>query len=356
MKAKVNEILESFARFVSTEDHAESPILTAYVDVDPSKPGNQRAQPAWEIELKNEAKRLRDELGEDALKRATAAETWDRTETALMQAVRERQPTGRSVVYFSDLETSISIDLPVEMETRLYFGFPQVKHLLFALDQYKKYLVVLVSGDKLRFASIFLARNTGEVQVDTGHESKRLAGSKASTLAKDRRDAEFERRFIADVAQEIQDHLFDDPSYERIVIGGNARQAHAVVNALHPAVQALVVSIEAIDFRAADQSIAEAVTKVAEGYEAEHDLEVVEQLVSISKRGGPALLDREGIETALAHGQVRMLVLAYPIDREVFDPLIAMASRSGASVEFVSGAAADRLSEFGGVGASLYYA
>jgi hypothetical protein len=53
---------------------------------------------------------------------------------------------------------------------------------------------------------------------------------------------------------------------------------------------------------------------------------------------------------------VRTLVLAYPIHREAFDPLIAMASLARASVEFVSGTAGERLSDSGGVGALLYYA
>ncbi len=37
--------------------------MTAYVDIDPANPDNQRTQPAWQISLKNEIKRLHNTNG-----------------------------------------------------------------------------------------------------------------------------------------------------------------------------------------------------------------------------------------------------------------------------------------------------
>ena len=83
---------------------------------------------------------------------------------------------------------------------------------------------------------------------------------------------------------------------------------------------------------------------------------MVEQLVAIFNRRGPAVVERQGVESALEQGRVRTLVLPYPVDRDEFDSLIVAATLSGVGIEFVTGAAAERLQEMGGIGAMLYFA
>ncbi len=48
-------------------------------------------------------------------------------------------------------------------------------------------------------------------------------------------------------------------------------------------------------------------------------------------------------------------MIPYPIDAEKFDALIVDATVGGAEIEFVFDEAANRLNEFGGIGATLYY-
>ncbi len=52
---------------------------------------------------------------------------------------------------------------------------------------------------------------------------------------------------------------------------------------------------------------------------------------------------------------MKTLVIPYSIDVTDFDSLIVDVIISGAEVEFVYGEAADKLNEFGGIGAKLYY-
>ena len=152
MKAKINEILEEFREFVTTHNYKSRPILTAYVDIDTTKPENQRERPAWLIDLKNKTKEIEEQLAPEEFKRFDNVKKWARVEEMIMGRLRER-PTGRSIVLFSDFEDFIALDLPVSISTQLYYGFPQIKHLLFALDQYKEYLVALFSGAKLYYSS-----------------------------------------------------------------------------------------------------------------------------------------------------------------------------------------------------------
>ncbi len=356
VKHQINEVLQSFRDFVSTHDYQETPILTAYVDVDPSNPENQRHNPAWRIELKNETKRLEGEIDSVELKRRDVQQRIASTEEVLLEHLQGSDRSGRGVVFFTDLDDHVTLDLPIAVPTRLYYGIPQIKQMLFALDHYRKYIVVLFANDDIRAVEVFLTRTTDEILIQTGLKQLQEFGRKANTLAKERRDADYERRYVSEAAGDIDRYFMADPDVDRIIFGGNAKVAHAVLKKLHPAVQKLVVAIEPLEFTTPDQEIGPAIRPVAKRHEEEYDISIVEALVSASGRGGPAVVDRRGVESALAIGKVRALVLPYPIDSDEFDVLILQATAIGADVEFVYGKGADRLNELGGVGAQLYYA
>lgn len=355
MTANINEILDLFREFVTTHDYKNTPIISVYVDVDPTNPANQSTQPAWQIELKNELKQLESQQDSEEMKRWQVQQNWAKTERMILDYLQQRNPSGRSVVLFTDTVDMIATDLQVPVNTRVYYGIPQIKHLLFALDQYKKYLAILLSGDDARLVEVFLARSAGDVKIETDHELARRFGRKSKTLAGDRRDREFERRFIREIATDINQYCLEDPECERLIFGGNQTQAHTVVNSLHPSVRDQVVAVLPMDFKLSENEIAEMIKPIGYAYEQEHDLEVVEELVARFHRNGTAIIDQEGVEKALIEGRVKTLVLPYPVETEKFDSLIVDVITNGAEVEFVYGEGGEKLKELGGIGAVLYY-
>ncbi len=356
MTTDINDILNLFRDFVSTRDYQNNPILTVYVDIDSTNPENQRVNPAWQIELKNELKRFEsEELDPQEMKRLSAQKIISNTEQMIMDRLQNQKPTGRSVALFTDFKDLVAIDLPVPMKTRVYYGLPQIKHLLFALDQYKKYLAILFSGSEVRIVEVFLTRATNEIQLSTEHELARRFGRKSKTLAFDRRDQEYEQRFIKEMASEINQYFLESLEAERIVFGGNHQQAAQIRSALHPNVRDLVVAIEPMDFKLPERDIAEIVKPIAYAYEQDHDVAVVENLLYQYNKNGPAVIEKQGVEIALQQGKVKTLVLPYPVDTAEFDSLIVDVVLSGAEVEFVYGEGADKLKQFGGIGAELYY-
>ena len=256
MKARVDQILDGVRDYLTTHEYVETPILTAYVNVDTTDPDNQRAEPAWLIDLKNEAKQLRDGMDPEQFKRRNVQEQLAHAEEMILEHLLDR-PSGRSVVLFSDLEDFVAIDLPVSLPTRLYFGQPEIKPLLFALDEYQSYLVALMSGDEARLVEVFLSRTTQDATVDTGQEAKRRLSRKSMEAGQDRRSPEFERRFVNDIASELTAYFLENPDHERLMLGGNVKLAHAVKKALHPAMQEAVVAIQPIDFNASENEIVE---------------------------------------------------------------------------------------------------
>ncbi|WP_373480589.1 hypothetical protein [Geminocystis sp.] len=289
------------------------------------------------------------------MKRWDNQKIWSDTERMVMDYLETEKPTGRSVVVFTDFKDIIGVDLPVTMKTAIYYGLPQIKHLLFALDQYKEYSAILFSGDQGRIVEVFLSRSTNEVKIETEHELSRRFGRKSQTLASDRRDREFELRFIREMATEINEYFIDHLEDSRIVFGGNLKQAAKIKNALNPAVRDLVVAIEAMDFKLPDNEIAEIVRPIAYAYEQDHDVMVVENLIYHFNKNGTAVIEKQGVERALSEARVKTLVLPYPMDTEEFDALIVQVILSGAQIEFVYGEGAEKLKQYGGIGAELYY-
>lgn len=117
MKKKLQEILGSLREFIVEHKYEETPMLTAYVDVDSTDQDNRRDRPAWLIELKNEAKRLEEEHGTEALARRDTQRKWADTEATIMSQLQDIKPQGRSVVIFTDHVDFLTIAPP---------GWPQV--------------------------------------------------------------------------------------------------------------------------------------------------------------------------------------------------------------------------------------
>lgn len=355
MKTRINDVLQRFRDFVRSDDFENRPVLTAYVNLDPTDPDNRKDRPAWLIELKNAAKELEEELDQEKLKRRAAQNKWANTEDMVADYLSQHPVSGRSAVLFTDHNEVVAVDMPLPTKTRLYYGLPQLKEMLFNLDQYKKYLVVLTSGSDVRVIEVFVARATEELVLKTNHDLAGRFGRSGHTHKHVSRAEEYERKFTKEVATELNRYFLSDPDVERLVLGGNLKSAHAIKNALHPLVRTNLVAVERIDFTTSENDVAETVRGISDRFELEHDLGVVDDLVAAYNRDGSAVVEYQGVQTALSKGLAKTVVVPYPMDASEFDSLIVQATRTGAEIEFVYGKAAEKLNEFGGVGATLYY-
>ncbi len=358
MKQKIQQIFDTLREFIVSHDYQTTPVLTVYANVDSTNPDNRRDRPEWLIELKNETKRLEEKHGSEALELHKKRHEWADAEATILAHLTESKPQGRSIVLFTDLEDYLTVDVPVTLPNKLYFGVPQVRHLLFALDCYKKYLVVLFSEEVGKVFEVFLTSTTADAVVELGKEggvSLRPGGRTARTQASERRDLDSERRVVAEAAEQINAYFMGDTEIERIVFGGNLKLAHAVKNQLHPSVADMLVSIEPIDINSTNNEVAAAVKRIADEQEQEHDLALMNDLVSRRHACGTAVLETQGVQLALENGQAQKLVIAMPIESDKFDPLLTEAVLNNVEIEFVHAAAAEQLNSFGGVAAKLYY-
>ncbi len=358
MKQKIQEILDSVREFIVSHEYQTTPILTVYANVDSTNSDNRRDRPEWFIELKNETKRLEEKHGGEALELHQKRHQWADAEATILAHLEQTKPQGRSIVLFTDLEDYLTVDVPVQLPNKLYYGLPQLRHLLFALDSYKKYLVVLFSEEEGKMLEVFLTSPTEDAVVQLGKDggvSLRPGGRTARTQASERRDLDSERRVSKEAADQINAYFMADAEIERVVFGGNLKLAHAVKHQLHPSVADSLVSIEPIDINSSNKEVAEAVKRIAEDQEQEHDVALMNDLVARRHACGTAVLESQGVKLALESGQAQKLVVAMPIDSDEFDPLLIDAMLNNVDIEFLHAAAAEELKTFGGLAAKLYY-
>lgn len=335
--------------------------LTLYLMVDPAAQENQAPTPTWRIWLK------------DALK---SIET-DRNVNAVWPAIRARveaffagyRPSSKGLALFIGPDFQQVYELPVPLENQAAFGRPPVAPLLWAIDEYERYLIVTVDREQARFYTAQLGEVgfQGEMQLalDTT-DWRRKSGSQPSTatpsLGRGSSEGDFDDRvgeevrgFHRQVADQVE-RLARKHGLRRIVLGGS-EEAALQVNALLPkAVAGGVVEVLSIPMRYGAHQVLQQVQPLALEYERRVEMVLVEQVIDLAKAGGRGALGQEAVSRALERGQVELLLAPWPLEDEpAFRELAERALTGTAGIELVRGPAAERLRSEGGLGARLYY-
>lgn len=364
MYGTVAEVLQRFETYAQDENALDTDVLTLYLHVDPGYLENQASQPAWEVWLKNAIKEIEaglDPADKKQWKHLRSSDedprkNWPKIKARLDAYLANYSPSGRSLALVVGPNTTLGYDLPVALTNRFYYGIAHLSDFLWAIDEYKQYVVLLFSQDQVRATTVFLGKAVTRAEVHLDQTWHRKQDKSAHHAQIQQRLDELDRRFVRYIADEINQYYLDNSDVERIILGGNSRIAHATRQLLHPHVAEDILGVISLPFDAKDHEIAAATTEIAAAYEAEDDLALVQELIARSEAGSRAVMGVDKVSEALDHQMVRTLIMSYPLDAETFDDLIIRAVKNGCAYEFVYGEAAEQLNKRGGVGAYLYYA
>jgi peptide subunit release factor 1 (eRF1) len=349
------------------EDH----VLSLYLRVDPAIQDNQAATPAWKIYAKNALKEIDEQVSEED--RAVWKDIHDRAENYLRR-IHEVSSKGLVLFYGPDFDEAYNLPVP-PLENSVHFGRLMAAPLLWLLDEYEPYLVVLVDSEEAQFLKTYL----GEIDREEAMASDRFlfdfhektimprprgtqsdvggqvtAGSHRDEFA-DKMD-EYIAKFHRDVAERVGDML-KGTGAKRVVLGGIERAAHAVYDHLHESVRGSVVGVLPIPLQESDHQVMKRMLPAALDFERKHEKALIDEVTGLAKSGGRGALGREAIEAALKMGQVELLIVPWPpADKRLIHDLTVRALKTGSKIELVHGEAADKLKQAGGVAARLYYA
>ncbi len=353
--------LGDFAEYAA--NHAQDGYLSLYLLTDPADPANQAQTPAWLVFLRNalaEVEALQDPAQTKQWKRVRLNDTspekaWARLRKRADKYLTSYRPTGKTLVLFLSAGSEHRFELPVRVDSAVYYGKPHIQEVLWAQDEYEQHSVLLFAEDQTRVLRVALGRSAADRTVVSDEAWLRQVRKSASSPHISWRQDDITRRFVKRVAAEVDKYFLKSPDVNRIVLGGNMEMANSVLSALHPAVQAQVIAVLPIPMTMPAQEVAERITAVAEEAEREHEGLMVDDIIRMAGARGRGATGYTAVGRALERGAVRLLALPYPADSDMVEPLLLQAVRAGATVEFVHGEAAERVMAAGGIVAQLYY-
>jgi hypothetical protein len=348
--------------------HAGDNILSLYLHVDNAVQGNQASTPAWQSWLRHAVQETAKSLPENA------QAVWEETMGDVRTFLDNYSPSSKSLALFTGPEfDEIQIyELSVPVENQIAFGAPQLGPLLWVIDEYEPYLVVLVDQEEARFFTTSLG-SVGFDEVVERSEDKEWrnenipfdAGSGAEGVIKHGGDGKdsFEKRM-----EEQREHLYRDVvahieklmqrhNAQRLILGGAEQSAHAVLNTLPDKLKPSVVGVLPIPIRTNTQQIFEQVLAPAQEFERQKEMELVTQVIDFARSGGRGALGRKAVLDAMEMQRVELLVMAWPAADPAFASDLALRVLTmNSEIELVHGEAADLLRNEDGLAARLYYA
>jgi hypothetical protein len=320
-RARISDLLRS-ADVEDLLSLGRADVLSLHLDTDPTKPENQRPEPAYRIWARKSVLELAAGLGSSERKRLD--ELAERVDARL----REDRPGGRGLVLYAADGLWREYVLPVGVENRVRYGFADLWPLLWVREAYTPYGVLLVHRDHARLWVTHL----GEAELVEDEEFHldpsqwRFASGKPPSFAKGmgmpasrgaQRDTfasrveDHVRRFWSRVAS-AAGKAVEELGVGRLIVGGPPEAASAVCDLLPEPARRKLVGTVSVPPQEEWPAVRERVLEVAREDQRRRHHEVRDRLRNGEGPGG-AVLGPEATLDALLRRQV--LVLA--ADRDV---------------------------------------
>lgn len=362
-----------------------APVLTVYLDTNRAKSVNRRLEPAYLTSLESHAKLTEESLYPE--KRESFREQVRRAELYL----RTHPPRSKAVVIFCGRDSWEFVPLEADVEDEVHWGAPDLAQLLWLLDEHKPYGIVVVGRKRALFflylLGEMLALEDKEFILEPSKEKEMGPPSRAFGVRVSRGtnrdvyehhlDAEYSH-YYRQIADDIERWCEAKDFQSMFLIGLNeavkaiqkefsqaVREKVVLVeedlgwvsrNELHERIEPMVLRhererqmalVDALlgDNRGLVLGIDEALVRLQQG--TIRNLVVVKGLDASLKRCGECLwVDRTADPVCPACGRERHTVSL----REILPDLVR---RYKASLQVVSGEAARKLQQVGGIGAWL---
>jgi peptide chain release factor subunit 1 len=297
---------------------SNSPVLSVYLNLDPSSPTNRRG--GYKLALEEMLKQLETQFTDDNKRRHFQEDTsWARK-----QAER-RMLKGGSLVLFCDVSEDFYFqeDLSVRLANQMWFGdTPYTRPLMGVLNEYERYGVVLVDKEKARFFVV----SAGTIQeLEEAFQSppvrhRRTAGldHMRSQMVLQRRAATWSGWFLKEVSEILHD-IIQKQEIDRIILGGQEDITAELYRLLPKAAAARVMDSIRMAITAKASEVLQISTPVLERIEHRRERELVSDLITIAQKTQSKLEKAVlGLDATLdAVNQARVYRLVYPTGHRI---------------------------------------
>ncbi|NLT68528.1 MAG: hypothetical protein GXX84_18170 [Acidobacteria bacterium] len=379
----------SLTASISHLPHLPSPILTAYIDINPGNPRNQSTPRGYMKWLKSTGRALSEELPPSERK---AFETQlDRISRHLKTA----DPGSRGLVLFAGPQTWEEIPLQVEVRDELHWGKPSLQQMAWVLDEHRLRGAVLIDGSGARFLRFFLGtiaedppleftldisswRMPHMVKPSTSPVAKR-AGIERDRVAA--RIEEQRKRFLKRLSDRIADWA-NEGQIRPVLLVGEAEEIEFVAQSMPEDLRDRIATLPKVLTRISSGEINKRLQPLLTSWEREYEAALVKDLISNEGSSHQAVTGLDETLDQIQKGNVRELVVARGLTgsvnqcvncgwidasggpvcpvcgsgrqvRALRTVIPELALSQSAAIEIVAGKAASDLRTAGGIGAWL---
>jgi hypothetical protein len=323
---------------------------------------------------------------------------FDKVVEKASNALTQSLPNGNSTLVFASERTWHQFSSRVPVRNEAWWGSPNVNQLLWLLEEYRPYGVLIADQQKVRFLAVrlneFEEYKEFSTEVETADWKRQRLGNSGRGNAFQKGGTDFEgfnSRFMEHIhsfwrtLHKPLTDLVERYHIQKLVVAGNKSLVPEFTKSLPQRLSSSVITQIHTD---AFISPADAVKRIwpeIEKWELKRSQGIVSELLSFASVGSKAAI---GLESSLKHiqdGRASRLVVAKGYDREISqclkcsyvttnhasacqkcsatdvtngalaNVLPKLVVRHSLPVEIVKGAAADELNKSGGVGVYLRF-
>jgi hypothetical protein len=306
----------SLASKIALLAHLPPPILTAYLDVNPSYSRNQSTPRGYIVWLKSAGQALHRELPQDSQKALRLQ--LRRVERYL----KTGRPRSHSLVIFAGPKVWEVIALQVEVTEELHWGKPSLHQMAWVLDEHRPRGAVVINGAGARFFRFWLGSVDESPQYAFSFDvsswrNPYLVGpstpgvSKQQGIQRDRvsaRAAEQRQHFLKKAAHRIAEWA-NDANISPIVLVGNVKEIDFITNNLPAELRTQIVPFPKALPQILPAELSKRLKPILNRWEREYEAQVVAEVVA-GQRSGQTVIGLRDTLDRLQKGQLRELVVA----------------------------------------------
>jgi hypothetical protein len=306
----------SLASKIAVLAHLSPPIMTAYLDVNPSYPRNQNTPRGYIVWLKSAGQTLGRELPQDSQKELRLQ--LSRVERYLKTAT----PRSHSLVIFAGPKVWEVIALQVEVIEELHWGKPSLHQMAWILDEHRPRGAVVIDGTGARFFRFWLGMVEESPQYAFSFDVSSwrkpyLVGpstpgvSKQHGIQRDRVSARAgaqRQQFLKKASHRIAEWA-KDANTSPIVLVGSVKEIDFITNNLPAELRTQIVPFPKALPQILPNQLSKRLKPILNRWEREYEAQVVEEVVA-GQRSGQTVIGLRDTLDRLQKGQLRELVIA----------------------------------------------
>ena len=331
------------------------PFLSVYLYVSPADGANLSQK--FEIALKSMTKKIREEgIADDR------REAFEQTADTVYRYITQVPSKARSRVIICNAPKQFlwTRELMVPVKNEVYWQDDAgIRPLLELVDEYERFGVILTDRSQARIFTVFMGEIEEMIPIqDQEHRDVMKPATSGTDHIRSQKQNQRHGDVHAlwhfkNVAEALERQHRAHP-YRRLILAGQDGALSELRGLLPKHLSEITAGNLSISIHSKQHEVLGKALEWAREAERTSEAEMIQNLITMARKNGKAVLGVEPVEQAAERGQIRKLVYAGPL-RDQLNRVSSKVYDAGGAVEEVKGEAADVLAREGGVGAFLRF-